>query len=133
MTTKNSFLNLIDQINSYRIVKWFYTVLGGVSIDVVLFYLLSSQGVPAFWSNLISSGLAITFVYFTSVRFVFKNKDYAVSRYILFASYYAISISFFSYLISVLTNDFSFLPIIAKITTLPFSFIINYYFASKIV
>ena len=133
MTTKNFFLNLIDRINSYRIVKWFYTVLGGVSIDVVLFYLLSSQGVPAFWSNLISSGLAITFVYFTSVRFVFKNKDYAVSRYILFASYYAISISFFSYLISVLTNDFSFLPIIAKITTLPFSFIINYYFASKIV
>ena len=104
----------------------FRSVLGGVSIDVVLFYLLSSQGVPAFWSNLISSGLAITFVYFTSVRFVFKNKDYAVSRYILFASYYAISISFFSYLISVLTNDFSFLPIIAKITTLPFSFIINY-------
>ena len=133
MATTNSFLHLIDRINSYRIVKWFYTVLGGVSIDLVLFYLLSSQGVPAFWSNFISSGLAITFVYFTSVRFVFKNKDYAVSRYTLFASYYAASISFFSYLISVLTNDFSFLPLIAKITTLPFSFIINYYFASKIV
>ena len=133
MTTKETLMNLLGRLNSFSIIKWFYTVVGGVCIDLVIFYLLSSRGLPGSYSNLVSAGLAITFVYFTSVRFVFKDKAYDVTRYILFAGYYAASISFFSYFIGVLINNFSFFPLVAKITTLPLSFITNYYFASKIV
>ena len=133
MINSDSLYNFINFLLTKAIVKWFFTVSMGLLIDLTIFYLLSSQGSPIFLCNIISSGLAITFVYFSSVRFVFKDKEYKYLRYTLFIGYYSLSISFFSYLISVLVYEFSFIPLLAKIITLPFSFIINYYFASKIV
>ena len=126
----NSFIN---QLLNKAIIKWLITVSGGLSIDLTVFYFLSTQDVSIFLTNFISSGLAVTFVYFMSVKFVFEDKGYGYLRYVLFISYYSISISFYSYCITLLVNEFSLFPLIAKIITLPFSFIINYYCVSKIV
>ena len=125
--------DLIKKIAELRIVKWFFTVGIGLVIDLSVFFLLTNLSLHVFLSSLFSSGLAITFVYVTSIRFVFKDKNYALPRYVVFVVYYACSISFFSYLISLLVYEFSILPLIAKILTLPASFLVNYYFASKIV
>jgi len=125
--------NYLKKLMTFRIVKWFFTVGIGLIIDLIIFYTLSSNSVNIFLSSLISSGLAITFVYFSSIRYVFRDKDYAISRYILFILYYAISISFFSFMITVLVYEFSLVPLVAKIVTLPCSFLVNYFFASKIV
>ena len=133
MINSDSLYNFINFLLTKAIVKWFFTVSMGLLIDLTIFYLLSSQGSPIFLCNIISAGLAITFVYFSSVRFVFKDKEYKYLRYTLFIGYYSLSISFFSYLISVLVYEFSVFPLLAKIITLPCSFIINYYCASKIV
>ena len=125
--------NYLKKLMTFRIVKWFFTVGIGLIIDLIIFYTLSSNSVDIFLSSLISSGLAITFVYFSSIRYVFQDKDYAISRYILFILYYAISISFFSFMITILVYEFSLVPLVAKIVTLPCSFLVNYFFASKIV
>ncbi len=125
--------NYLKNLMTFRIIKWFFTVGIGLIIDLIIFYILSSNSVNIFLSSLISSGLAITFVYFSSIRYVFQDKDYAISRYILFMLYYTISISFFSFLIAVLVYEFSLVPLVAKIVTLPCSFLVNYFFASKIV
>jgi len=125
--------NYLKKLMTFRIVKWFFTVGIGLIIDLIIFYTLSSNSVNIFLSSLISSGLAITFVYFSSIRYVFQDKDYAISRYILFILYYAISISFFSFMITILVYEFSLVPLVAKIVTLPCSFLVNYFFASKIV
>ena len=125
--------NYLKKFMVLRIVKWFFTVGIGLLIDLTLFYVLSSNFVNIFLSSLISSGLAITFVYFSSIRYVFQDKNYTISRYLLFVLYYSISISFFSFIISILVYEFSFLPLVAKIVTLPCSFLVNYFFASKIV
>ena len=123
----------LKRINSLSIVRWFYTANLSVAIDLILFTTLTSVvGFPVYISNLISSGTAITFVYFTSGKFVFKDSTYSTGRYIIFISYFAASINFFSYIISALVDKLSLIPLIAKIITLPISFFVNYFFASKI-
>lgn len=123
-----------SEVASKRIVKWFFTVSFGLSIDLVIFFLLSSFFlIPIFFVNILSSGIAITFVYFSSLKYVFTNKHFTSLRYTVFITYYSISISFFSYLITVLIYEFSLLPLFAKLITLPLSFASNYYFASKII
>ena len=130
---KNFFMYSLKRINSLSIVRWFYTANLSVTIDLILFTTLTSVvGFPVYISNLISSGTAITFVYPTSGKFVFKDSTFSVGRYIMFFSYFAVSINFFSYVINALVNELSLIPLIAKIATLPISFLINYFFASKI-
>ena len=131
---KNFFINLLNTINSISIVRWFITVGAGLVIDLSLFFTLTSLlGIPVYLSNLASSGTAITCVYLTSGKYVFKDSVYSVPRYIIFIGYYATSINLFSFLISILSQDFSFHPMVAKIVTLPISFFVNYFFASKII
>ena len=130
---KNFFMYSLKRINSLSIVRWFYTANLSVAIDLILFTTLTSVvGFPVYISNLISSGTAITFVYPTSGKFVFKDSTYSTGRYIIFISYFAASINFFSYIISALVDKLSLIPLIAKIVTLPVSFLVNYFFASKI-
>ena len=130
---KNFFMNFLDRLNSFAIVRWFYTGILSVAIDLILFATLTSIiGFPVYISNVVSSGTAITFVYLTSGKFVFKDSTFSVGRYIMFFSYFAVSINFFSYVINALVNELSLIPLIAKIATLPISFLINYFFASKI-
>ena len=123
----------LKRINSLSIVRWFYTANLSVAIDLILFTTLTSVvGFPVYISNLISSGTAITFAYCTSGKFVFKDSTYSTGKYIIFISYFAASINFFSYIISALVDKLSLIPLIAKIITLPISFFVNYFFASKI-
>jgi len=130
---KNFFMYSLKRINSLSIVRWFYTANLSVAIDLILFTTLTSVvGFPVYISNLISSGTAITFAYCTSGKFVFKDSTYSTGKYIIFISYFAASINFFSYIISALVDKLSLIPLIAKIITLPISFFVNYFFASKI-
>ena len=123
----------IQNITQKQIVKWFITVLSGLFIDLTIFYILSSLGLIVYMANLISAGIAIIFLYIRSLRFVFKEKIYSKKRFILFITYYFLSINFFSLAISILVIFFGLPAIVAKIATLPVSFFINYFFASKIV
>ena len=130
----NFFVNLLNTINSFNIVKWFYMEVSGVVIDLLLFFtLVSLLGIPVYPSNLASSGTAVTFIYLTSGKYVFKDSIYSVRGYVVFISYYAVSINLFSFLISTLSQEFSLHPLVAKIVTLPVSFFVNYFFASQII
>lgn len=126
-------LSRVRSLHDFTIIRWFYTTGIGVLLDIMIFQAMIVAGLHVFLSNFISSSLAITFVYLVSVRFVFLDKQYGANRYLLFFSYYMLSIATFSNIISTMVSLFDLYPLLAKVITLPISFFINYYFVSKIV
>ena len=123
----------IRALHDIKIVRWFYITGTGVILDLITFQVLTFLDFRVFMSNVVSSFFAISFVYFSSVRFVFIDKKYGMVRYQLFVCYYAIYIAVFSFVISTIVSQFGLYPLVAKIITLPVSFFVNYFFASKIV
>lgn len=123
----------VKRAHLFPIVRWGLTSGTGALFDLVALHFLTAAGVCVFVSNMISSFLAISFVYLTSVRYVFIGKKYGVSRYLVFICYYAISITVFSHFIAELVREFSLLPLVAKILVLPVSFLVNYLFGSRLV
>ena len=73
----------------------------GLSIDLFLFYILTQSGIYVVLSNIISSFIAVTFVYLTSTKFVHDNKTYSFKKFIYFTLYYSVSIIVFSFIIFV--------------------------------
>lgn len=125
--------SLAKRIYSLPFVRWGVTAGIGAFLDVITLHFLTTAGLPVFFANIISSFLAITFVYLTSVQYVFKQRKYGWARYAAFVCYYAVSITLFSALISFIVDYFSLIPVVAKIIILPFSFLVNYFFGSKII
>lgn len=104
----------------------------GLLIDLLTFYLLTESGFYIFWSNMMSSFLAITFVYCTSIRFTFENSSHSWKKFFVFVLYYTISIIVFSFFIFKIANIFNLPAIVSKAIIVPFSFLTNYYFSTKI-
>ena len=106
--------------------KFFLIASCGATFDFSLFYFLTEFGVSPFFSNLISASCAVILVYFLSKIFLYQ-KRYSKKEFFQFATWYGISITIFSSLISLLLNLFSFEPVFAKILVMPISFLTNYY------
>lgn len=104
---------------------------GGLSIDFVSYYFLT-QHFHVLPSNIASSFLSVTFIYFTTSKLVHYSA-YSFASYLKFMLYYTTSIIVFSCIISVVHAYLIPVPVLAKLATVPFSLLTNYFFSSKIV
>lgn len=131
----------MKKINS--LIKQFFKFIGisgfGWLIDVLFFSILTTLKIATAVSNIISSTIAITFVYFVSTNKIFKGNNITEIRakYLIYIIYQCIVIFTFSIIIEkislfILAKDILFLSdfhnIIAKICVTPFTMTINFIF-----
>jgi hypothetical protein len=105
----------------------------GLFLDISTFYFLTLLKMHVFFSNAISSFIAITFVYITTTKFVYLTANYSLDKFVRFVSFYCISILVFSSIVWGITFTFIFTPLQSKVMVIPFSLIINYFFSTKII
>ena len=108
--------------------KYYLISLKGLLLDV-LFYSVCIYvfSLSIFIANIMSSFIAISFVYFQSTKNIF-DKESSINSFFLYLSYQIISINVYSYVISFIDETHIFNPLLSKILTIPFSFITNYLF-----
>jgi putative flippase GtrA len=111
----------------HQIRNFFKSSLAGVSIDLVVFKLLTLSHLRPAWANIISSSLSITATYFLTSRLVFQAEP-TFAKWALFVPWYAFSITAFSGLIASLVAATSVPPFFCKLATLQLSFFANYTF-----
>ena len=117
-------------LNRYRQFVAFFIGSGiGVSADMGIFFALTHIVDIAPWiANTLSAGVGIVTVYFLVTRHSFRvNKN--PTSFVLFIGWYGSTIITFSWIIQTLVSEAGFIPILAKISTLPFSFGANYLFS----
>lgn len=119
------------QSKFYNFVKFGFISIGGLTIDLTLFYLLTSFNTNIFYSNFISSFCGVLFVYAISIKVMFYEK-FRLNKFFHTLIYYTCSIAFFSVIIHLLVQYLGILKLSAKIIVIPFSFIVNYFSCSKI-
>lgn len=103
----------------------------GLAIDFGLFIILTNSGLGAGASNLISACIAVAFVYFASVKKVFAYEGgFLVRLFVIYAVYQVLAISIASFAVEILAVQAGLGPFWAKALTLPFTFSVNYLFAS---
>ena len=113
----------------------------GWIIDFSIFVLLTKLHISEVFSNICSSFVAITFVYFVSTKKLFENKSKNLTirkKFVMYIVYQIIVVSLFSALIGLLTIfienniEINFIliykQIIAKIIVTPFTMILNFCF-----
>lgn len=110
-----------------KVASFFLGSLAGLTVDLVVFQSLTHLGVMPFWANICSSTLAVTTTYFAVTRYTFKVGA-SWFNFIVFISWYACSIIFFSAVIHYAILWTGWLPLICKLSTLPFSFSTNFIF-----
>jgi putative flippase GtrA len=101
----------------------------GVTVDMSIFFTLTQVAQFQPWlANTISAGTGIVTVYLLVTRHSFRVNKNVVS-FVLFIGWYVTIILTFSGIIQTLVTVWAFIPIVAKISTLPFSFGANYLFS----
>jgi hypothetical protein len=115
-----------------RLITFFFSSLCGVITDIALFQIMTVVGLSGFFSNVISSWVAVTLTYFLATRFSMKVAPRFAS-YLVFIVWYAFSILLFSRVIDLLIVNTTMLPIMCKIVTLPCSFTINFAFNNFVI
>ena len=104
----------------------------GVTVDLVIFQLLICLGIEPHYSNMLSSGLAITMTYLFLSRYIYKKKSSTLAS-IIFFGYYLLSITSFSYVIGFSSKFLHCSPMYCKIPSLPLSLMVNYFFSNIII
>jgi len=100
----------------------------GLALDFCLFVTLLSLGMPAFAANAMSSIAAVTFVYFASVRRVFRyDGEFHAAMFAAYAAYQACGIAAGSWAVQSLI-DLGFPGAAAKLAIVPLTFTANYLF-----
>jgi putative flippase GtrA len=100
----------------------------GLAIDFLLFLLLLSGGAAAGPANLASGTVAVSFVYFASVRRIFGYRgDFLLGLFSLYLLYQAASVAAASWAVAAIIAA-GIPPIAAKLAILPVSFPANYLF-----
>ena len=101
----------------------------GVTVDMSIFFTLTQGAQFEPWlANTISAGAGIVTVYLLVTRHSFRVSQ-NVTSFVLFIGWYVTIFITFSWIIQSLVTVWAFIPIVAKITTLPFSFGANYLFS----
>lgn len=98
----------------------------GLAIDFALFAALTAGTAPPFAANLASAGCAVAFVYFASVRRVFRDGPRAAS-FAAYLVYQAAAIALASLAVAALSRVLP-APLLAKIAVLPATFAANFLF-----
>ena len=111
-----------------------YAVIGGgaVVIDVTLFWLLGSiVGLPIILANALSIGLAMLYSFTLNARYNFRTSNRLMQRFVSFAGVsgvgYVLSTAILGGLVASGINQTW-----AKIGTLPFVFVLQFYLNSRL-
>ena len=104
----------------------------GLCIDLFIFFFFDFLGFNIFITNILSSFSAIIFVYISSTRLIYNQKIFVFAKLIKFFIFYSFSILLFTVIIWILTVSLNILPLIAKIISVPFSLLFNYFFSKRI-
>ena len=128
--------NIIKQALSFFLISGI-----GWLMDIIIYTILTNIGLNVLLSNIISSTVAVTYVYITSTKKLFKNDSkYSLKvKYIMYIIYQICMIlisSYIVYLISSYLLNINELFIIivnhaklsAKIIVTPFTMVINFIF-----
>ena len=98
----------------------------GLTIDIAIFSLLVHFGLRAGYANLISAGLAVTFVYFSSAKKVFQyHGRFLLLLFLVYVLYQVAAVLAASFAVDRLVIA-AFKPIVAKLLILPVTFTANY-------
>ena len=108
-----------------QLARFLVTTVAGLCIDLGVYAVLVAAGVPAVFANLISASLSVVVVYFLSKGFVFGGR-HSIGVFIGFAGWYAVSIIAFSLFVQAGVDVWGLPPMIAKVASLPFSFVANF-------
>jgi putative flippase GtrA len=99
----------------------------GWAIDFSVFAMLTTQGLSPFTANVLGAGLAVTWVFFTSVRRIFGDRDhFLLGKFAMYALWQVAGISVASLAISLLHQDAGMTALWAKILVTPATFLANF-------
>jgi putative flippase GtrA len=114
-------LNLIFQFLRFGIVS-----LIGLVIDVAGFLLFVQSSIDYFYASLLSSLIAVSFVFLVSGYWIFRRNKFSIQKYIFWVFYQVLNIIFFSWAIEFLCLS-GYSPVIAKVSVVPASFTLNFF------
>jgi putative flippase GtrA len=116
--------------NVATVVRFAFASGMGLVLDLLVFSALQSLSMSILLTNVTSSILGFSLVYFAVTRYTFRAKR-SVANYSIFFIWYLSSIFLYSEMISVLVFLFTGLtPFQGKLITVPLSFGLNYLFNS---
>lgn len=102
----------------------------GLALDFVIFTLLVTIGVRAGYANCLSAFVAISFVYFTSIRHIFAYREqFLLLLFGIYLLYQIVAVALASWAIDVIVAHHV-APVLAKCLILPVTFSANYLFMS---
>lgn len=130
----------------FQAIKFFGISGIGWLIDMVIFTTLTNLEINTILSNIISSLMAVTFVYFTSTKKIFINKNEKINlnkKYVVYIIYQVLMILASSTLIGLINNGIilyinyeiflKYSKIIAKILVTPLTMICNFIFMKLLI
>lgn len=101
---------------------------GGLALDIGMFLLLTAAGIGPFVANLISATAGVTFVYFVSVRRIFRYEGtLLLPMFLAYLGYQALAVAAASAGVALLVR-IGLAPYVAKLAILPLTFSANYLF-----
>lgn len=124
---RGALLLVRSEITTKRFIMYFGGTVLGLTSDLMIFSGLVGVGLSAGLSNLMSAALGVLVVYFFVTKNAFSVKARPKS-FLIFVSWYAFTITSFSFVIQVATHLTLIHPIWLKLFTLPFSFGLNFTF-----
>ena len=105
--------------------RFLASTLVGLVVDFGLFALAVHLGLQPGPANAISSACAVVVMYVLSTRVTFGTRA-GLTGFLLFAGWYAVSITGFSFVVQALHTQLDLAPVVSKVATLPFSFVANF-------
>jgi putative flippase GtrA len=98
----------------------------GLAIDTAIFFVLITLGWPSGAANICSAGVAVTFVYFTSVYRIFNYAGrFLLPLFVVYVVYHVMAVLTASAAIEFLARS-GLHPLLAKLLILPITFAANY-------
>jgi putative flippase GtrA len=101
----------------------------GLGLDVLAFCLLLGLGAAPFQANAAGASAAVTWVYFASVRRIFRYGGRSLrGRFAAYAAYQMAGIAAASWAVGGMVHLLGVQPLIAKLAVTPLTFLANYLF-----
>ncbi len=100
----------------------------GWLVDFALFALLTRAGTPVALANFVGASTAVTYVFFASLRPIFRyGGRYAGRKLLLYWTYQALAVTAASWLIHAV-SALGVAPLLSKVLVTPLTFVANFLF-----
>jgi len=101
----------------------------GLIIDLVIFSILIYLGVSIFVSNFTAGFFAVSFVFFSSARYIFiHDSEFLLTKFAGYIFFNIFRVYVLSILIVALTGFLDVIPLLPKILVIPVSLYMNFLF-----